>query len=121
MSKYDPYLLMLEFHDVSPLEAERLAEKCFHAQSWIVKDLASAEYKELLLGDNKDVVEAELLLTVPSEYTNAASREAWVTTRQPRKDVQEKYIKSKTSVEYLKRLLRLFEQASHYYGNKAKR
>lgn len=121
ISKYEPYLSMLEFHDVNPLEAERLAEKCFHAQSWLVKDLASAEYKELLVGDNEEVVKAELLLTVPSEFTNAPSREAWVVTRPARKEISEKYMRAKTSVEYLKRLLKLFENAQNYYGRKAQR
>jgi hypothetical protein len=119
--KYDPYLALLEFKDVSPLEAERIAEKCFHAQSWIVKDLSDAEYKELLLSDNNSIVESELLLTTPDNLTNAPARQAWVVTRPARKEIYERYAKSKVNTEYLKRLFRLFESAQIYYGNKARR
>lgn len=121
ISKYDEYLQLLDFRDVSPLEAEKIAEKCFSAQAWLVKDIASAEYKELLLGDSKDMAEGELMISVPSEYTNADTRRAWVTTRPARRESFEKYAQSKASVEYLKRLLKLFDSAQYYYAGKAKR
>jgi len=120
-SKYDEYLQLLDFRDTSPLEAEKIAEKCFHAQAWLVKDIAAAEYKELLLDDSKDIAKAELMITVPSEYTNADTRNAWVTTRPSRREAFEKHAQSKISVEYLKRLLKLFESAQYYYSGKAKR
>jgi galactose-1-phosphate uridylyltransferase len=120
-SRYDEYLRLLDFHDVTPLEAERIAEKCFHAQAWLVKDIAAAELKELLVGDADEVVKAELMITVPSEYTNADTRKAWVTTRQSRKEATEKYIKAKAQLEYLKRLLKLFDSAQFYFAGKARR
>lgn len=120
-SKYDEYLSLLDFRDVNPVEAEKIAEKCFHAQAWIVKDLAAAEYKELLLGDAEEVSQSEQMLIVPSEYKNAESRKAWVVTRPERKEAFQKFIKAKTSVQFLVRLLRLFENASNYYGRKAGR
>lgn len=120
-SKYDSYLQLLEFRDVPPLEAEKLAEKCFHAQAWLVKDLAVSEYKELLLGDNVEMVKSELMVTVPSEFTNAETRKAWVYTRPTRRESFEKHAKSKASVDYLRRLLKLFESAQYYYAGKAKR
>jgi hypothetical protein len=120
-SKYEEYLQLLDFRDVGPLEAERIAEKCFQAQSWLVRDLATAEYKELLVGDSLDTVKSELMTTVPSEFTNVETRKAWVNTRPSRKEAFEKYAKAKTSAEYLKRLLRLFENAQNYYGRKAQR
>lgn len=120
-SKYEPYLQLLDFRDVTPLDAERIAEKCFHAQAWLVKDIATAEYKELIYDDARDIAEGELMISVPSEFTNADTRKAWVTTRPTRKESFDKYAKAKTSVEYLKRLLRLFEQAQYYYAGKARR
>jgi len=120
-SKYDQYLLLLEFRDVNPVEAEKIAEKCFHAQSWLVKDLADAEYKELILTDNVDMVESELMVTVPTEYKNAETRKAFVHTRPTRREAYERHAGAKVSVDYLKRLLKLFEGAQIYYANKAKR
>lgn len=121
ISRYDEYLRLLDFRDVGPLEAERIAEKCFHAQAWLVKDIATAELKELLMSDADEVTKAELMITVPSEYTNADTRKAWVTTRPNRKESTEKYIKAKGQLEYLKRLLKLFENAQFYYAGKARR
>lgn len=119
--KYDQYLLLLDFRDVNPVEAEKIAEKCFMAQAWLVKDLADAEYKHLLLEDNVEMVSSELMITVPSDYKNAESRKAFVHTRPTRREAYERHAQAKVSVEYLKRLLKLFDGAQQYYGAKAKR
>jgi len=120
-SRYDEYLQLLDFRDVSPLEAERIAEKCFMAQAWVVRDLAAAEYKDILQKDALDVLEAEIMLTVPAECKNTETRAAWVVTRPTRKAEFEKHAVTKVKVEHLKRLLKLFEKASDYYGRKSQR
>lgn len=113
---------MLEFAtDISPIEAERRAEKCFHAQSWLVRDLHDAEYANLLLGDNVEMKKAELLQNVPHNYTNEPSRKAWVHTRPERREVAEKHMRSSADVDHLKRLLKLFDGAGFYYQQKARR
>jgi hypothetical protein len=119
--KYEPYLALLDFRDVTPLEAERTAEKCFHAQALIVRDLAMYEYKELVTVDAAETIEAELLTTVPSEFKNAETRKAWVQTRPGRKEASDKANKAIVATKYLVRLLRLFEQAANLYGQKARR
>jgi hypothetical protein len=120
-SKYEEYLQLLDFRDVNPVEAERIAEKCFHAQALLVRDIATAEFKELMVGDNVDIVKSELLLIVPSEFTNAETRKAWVTCQANRKTVSEKHHKTKVAADYLRRLLKLFENAQYYYAGKARR
>lgn len=121
-SQYEPFLAMLEFGtDISPIEAEKRAEKCFHVQSWIIRDLHKAEYAELIVGDNVEMVKSELLLQVPATFTNDASRKAWVQTRPARREVFEKYATSKADLDQLRRMLRLFEGAQIYYGAKARR
>lgn len=119
--KYEPYLALLDFRDMSPLEAERTAEKCFNAQALIVRDLAIAEYKELVMADAAETAKSELLITVPSEFKNADSRKAWVQTRPARREAADKADKAVVAANYLKRLLRLFEQAANVYAQKARR
>jgi len=121
-SRYDPYLAILEFAtDISPIEAERRAEKCFHAQSLLVRELHTAEYAELLVGDNVEMVKSELILRTPQDYKNAESRKAWVHTRPERKEIYEKYARSKADLDHLRRLLKLFEGGCFYFSQKAKR
>lgn len=119
---YEPYLAMLEFgQDVTMIEAEKRAEKCFHVQAWIVRDLVTAEYKELLTGDDIEMTKSELMLQVPSAMSNADSRKAWIYTQPSRRDKVEKAAKATAHAQYLKRLLKLFESAQFYYAAKAKR
>jgi hypothetical protein len=122
IEKYEPYLSLLEFDkDMSPLECDRRAEKCFFAQSLVLRDLHKSEYKNILRDDDLDTVKSELMLTVPSTFTNADSRKAWVHSRPSKRVAVEKLAESQIDVDFLKRALRLFENAQLYFANKAKR
>ena len=122
LDKYEPFLALLDFGlNISQVEAEQKAEKCFMAQAMLVRDLHSAEYGELLLGDDAEMTSSELMLQSPADLKNAPSREAWVFTRPVRREKFEKYAAAKVKAEQLKRMLKLFEQAQYYFGNRAKR
>ena len=122
VDKYEQFVFLLEFSkDLNPIEAEKRAEKCFHVQALIAKDLHKAEYKEIVHADAVDVVKSELMLTVPSDFTNADSRKAWVHSRVQKKDAVSVSAQSKNDADYLRRLFKLYENASFYYAQKARR
>lgn len=122
LEKYEPFLLLLDLErDISPLEAERKAEKCFYVQAMILRDLHAVELKEILLADDTEQVKSELMISVPSEYTNAETRKAWVHSRPRRRSSAERHAASKVDVDFLRRALKLFEGAQIHFSAKAKR
>lgn len=122
LEKYEPFLMLLDLErDIGPLEAERKAEKCFYVQAMILRDLHSVELKEILLADDTEQVKSELMVSVPSEYTNAETRKAWVHSRPRRRTATERHAASKVDVDFLRRALKLFENAQIHFSAKAKR
>lgn len=118
--KYQDYLNELSYN-ASPLEAEKRAHRFLVAMGLVAEDLHRCEQENIIQENLVDITFAHLMEKVPeSQAKSADSRKAWVQRQNDYVTCIRDSAEAKANYEYLRRILKVFEEAHTLNRQKAR-
>lgn len=118
--KYQEYLDDLSYSN-SILESEKRAHRFLVAMGLVAEDLHQCEQNNIIQGTLVDITFAHLMEKVPDSHGKSAdSRKAWVQRQDDYVTSIRESATAKADYEYLRRILKVFEEAHTLNRQKAR-